>query len=64
MSDVCMNEIDNAVRHAAQSGETLFVATVAKRIAGLCGGSPQSIAKALTQAGIKAGVTMQFGRPE
>lgn len=64
MSDTCMGEIEKTIRHAAQSGETLFVALTAKAIAALCGGSPQQIAEELTQAGIRAGVTMQFGRPE
>ena len=64
MSENCMSEIDKAVNHAAQSGDTLFVALAAKAIAALCGGSPQQIAEELTQAGIRAGVTMQFGRAE
>ena len=63
MSENCITEIEKAVLHAAQSGETLFVALAAKSIAALCGGSAAQIAEALTQAGIRAGVTMQFGRP-
>ena len=64
MSETCIDAIENAVRHAAQSGETLFVALKARSIAALCGGSAHEIAEELTQAGIRAGVTMQFGRPD
>ena len=64
MSETCIREIDKAIRHASQTGETLFVALVAKGISALCGGSPQHIAEELTRAGIRAGVTMQFGRPD
>jgi hypothetical protein len=64
MSDLCSEEIDNTVHRAAQTGDILIVAVDAKRIAALCGGSPQKIAEALTQAGIRAGLTMQFGAPE
>lgn len=64
MPETCMNEIENAVRHAAQSGDILFVATTAKSIAALCGESAKLIAEELTRAGIHAGVTMQFGRPD
>ena len=63
MSETCISEIEKAVLHAAQSGEILFVAAKARAIAALCGGSAQQIAEELTQAGIRAGVTMQFGRP-
>ncbi|MBA3517672.1 MAG: hypothetical protein H0T75_08540 [Rhizobiales bacterium] len=61
MSELCTSEIDQAVAHAAHSGDTLLVAFVARAIASRCGGSPKLIAEELTQAGIKAGVTMQFG---
>jgi hypothetical protein len=64
MSDPCATAIESAVRRAAQSGDILIVAHAAKTIASVCGGSPSEIAKALTQAGIKAGLTMQFGTPE
>jgi hypothetical protein len=64
MSDPWTEEIENTVRRAAEMGEILIVAMDAKRIATLYGGSPQSIAEALTQAGIRAGVTMQFGAPD
>ena len=64
MSETCFSEIDKAIRHAAQTGDTLFVALVAKAISALCGGSPGQIAEELTRAGIRAGVTMQFGRPD
>jgi hypothetical protein len=64
MSDPCTNAIETAVRRAAQSGDILIVAHAAKTIASACGGSPSEIAEALTQAGIRAGVTMQFGAPE
>jgi hypothetical protein len=61
MSEMQQTEIDKAIEHAGRTGETLFVGMVARRIASACGGSPQAIAEELTQAGIKAGVTMQFG---
>jgi hypothetical protein len=64
MSDNCRSEIEKTVGYAAESGETLFVALAAKAIAAQCGGSPALIAEELTRAGIRAGVTMQFGRPE
>ena len=64
MSDPCTDEIENTVRRAAQMGEILIVAIDAKRIAALYGDSPQRIAEALTHAGIRAGITMQFGAPE
>lgn len=63
MSDPCTIEIAKAVRHAAETGHVLYVANVAKDIAERCGGSAKDIAEELTQAGIKAGVTMQFGSP-
>ncbi len=64
MPEICAGEIDNAVRKAASTGEILLVPFVAKAIAANCGGSPRLIAEALTQAGIRAGVTMQFGTPD
>lgn len=64
MSDPCIAEVERTIRHAAESGDILIVAMAAKTIAALCGGSPKPIAEALTQAGIRAGVTMQFGSPE
>ena len=60
MSDMQQIEIAKAVEHAGRTGEILFVGLVAKRIAAACGGSPKVIAEELTQAGIRAGVTMQF----
>ena len=64
MPDNYNGEIDKAIRHAAQSGEILLIAHVSKAIASRCGGSARLIAEALTQAGIRAGVTLQFGMPE
>jgi hypothetical protein len=64
MSDPWTEEIETTVRRAAEMGEILIVAIDAKRIAALYGGSLHSIAEALTQAGIRAGVTMQFGAAE
>ena len=64
MSDPWTEEIENTVRRAAERGDILIVAIDAKRIAALHGGSLQNIAEALTQAGIRAGITMQFGAPE
>jgi hypothetical protein len=64
LPDNCFEEIERAIQFAAMSGETLFVAHAAKTIADQCGGLADEIAEALTQAGIKAGVTMQFGKPE
>lgn len=64
MSDPCNEEIQKTIRRAAESGDILIVAMSAKTIATLCGGSPRLIAEALTQAGIRAGITMQFGSPE
>ena len=64
MPENCLSEIEKAVLHAARSGDILFVALAAKSIAALCGGSASQIAEALTQAGIRAGITMQFGRPD
>jgi hypothetical protein len=64
MSDTCATEIRKAIEDAARTGELLRVATAAKRIAGLCGASPKFVADGLTEAGIRAGLTMQFGTPE
>ena len=64
MSDTCHAEIEKAVRRSAETGEVLYVAIVAKAIAALCGASPKAIADQLTEAGIRAKVTMQFGVPE
>lgn len=61
MTELCTSEIDQAIAQAENSGDTLLVAFVAKAIASRCGGSPKAIAEELTLAGIKAGVTMQFG---
>jgi hypothetical protein len=63
MPEQCIKEVERTIASAAASGETLFVAVVAKNIAARCGGSAEQIAEALTEAGIKAGLTMQFGRP-
>jgi hypothetical protein len=59
MSDLCRQAIQQTIGQAAASGETLFVASVAKRIAIQHGASPKEIADQLTEAGIKAGLTMQ-----
>jgi hypothetical protein len=64
MSDTCHFEIQKAVENAARTGELLRVAPIAKRIAGLCEMSPRLVADQLTEAGIRAGLTMQFGAPE
>ena len=64
MSDHCMNEIQRAIENAAQTGELLRVAAVAKRIAGMCNAPPKLVAAHLTEAGIRAGLTMQFGSPD
>jgi len=64
MSNADSQEIARRIRQAAETGETLFVATAAKEIAGRSGGSPREIARHLTEAGIRAGLTMQFGTPE
>lgn len=61
MSELCLQEIEETVRAALANGDTILVAFAAKNIALKCGGSPEQIAEALTQAGIKAGATMQFG---
>lgn len=64
VSDLCREAIQQAIRHAAASGDTLFVASVAKTIAMRYGASPKEIAEQLTESGIRAGLTMQFGSPE
>lgn len=64
VSNLCRQAIQQAIGQAAASGETLFVASVAKTIAIEHGASPKEIADQLTEAGIKAGLTMQFGSPE
>ena len=64
VSDLCRQAIQQAIQQAAASGETLFVASVAKTIAIRHGGSPKEIADQLTEAGIKAGLTMRFGSPK
>ncbi len=64
MSDHCTTEIQRAVENAAQTGELLRVATVARRIAGMCNAQPKLVAHQLTEAGIRAGLTMQFGSPD
>lgn len=64
MSDLCRQAIAEAVMKAAASGDTLFVATVAKTIAMQAGASAKDVARELTEAGIRAGVTMQFGVPD
>ena len=63
MSELCASEIRKAVRQAAESGEILYVAMVAGRIAALCGAPAREIASQLTEAAVKAGVTLQFGAP-
>lgn len=64
MSETCSTEIQKTVENAARTGELLRVATAAKRIAGLCNIPPRLVADQLTEAGIRAGITMQFGMPE
>jgi hypothetical protein len=64
MTEHCTREIERTIQSAAASGEMLLVASVARAIAGRCGGSVEQIADALTNAGIKAGLTMQFGRTD
>ena len=64
MSENCNHEIQQVVENAARTGELLRVASVAKRIAHRCNASPKAIADLLTEAGIRAGLTMQFGAPE
>ena len=64
MSETCTIEIRKVVENAARTGELLRVGAAAKRIAALCGVPPKLIADQLTEAGIRAGITMQFSRPE
>ncbi len=64
MSETYSNEIRKVVENAAQTGELLSVASAAKRIARLCNASPKLVADQLTEAGIRAGLTMQFGSPD
>ena len=68
VSNLCPDAVNeavrDAVRKAAAAGETLFVASVAKTIAARHGASAREVADQLTRAGIQAGATMQFGRPE
>lgn len=64
MTEPCINEIERVIRSAAQSGEILVVTSAARSIAAQCGGSPKLIAEALTESGIRAGLTMQFGKVE
>ena len=64
MSDMPKTEIQRAVEHAGRTGETLFVGLIARRIAAGCGLPAKIIAEELTRAGIEAGVTMQFSKPE
>ena len=64
MSEACMKEVERAVSSAAQTGELLRVALKAKEIARQCGAPARLIADMLTEAGIRAGVTMQFGAPD
>jgi hypothetical protein len=64
MSDPCAIAIERAVRDAAAACAILDVATAAKRIAAECGGPARTIADRLTEAGIKAGVTLQLGTPD
>ena len=63
-SEAVSKAVHDAVRKAAASCETLFVASVAKTIAARHGASARDVDDRLTQAGIQAGATMQFGRPE
>jgi len=63
MPEQCIKEVERTIASATASGETLFVAVTARNIAARCGGPAEQIAEALTQAGIKAGLTMQFGGP-
>ena len=64
MSDPCRTEIEKAIREAAETGHVLYVSRVATDIAGRCVGVARTIATQLTEAGIKARVTMQFGMPK
>lgn len=64
MSDLCRQEIARTLRAAAESGDTLFVAIAAKEIASLSGTSAHEVATVLTEAAIKAGLTVQFGSPD
>ena len=64
MSESFTIEIRKVVENAAMTGELLRVAPVARRIAGLCDVPPKLVADQLTEAGIRAGLTMQFGSPE
>ena len=64
LSDLCRQAIQQAISQAAASGDTLFVASVVKTIAIQHGASAKEIADRLTEAGIRAGLTMQFGSPE
>ena len=64
LSEPCRQAIQQAISQAAASGDTLFVASVAKTIAVQHGASAKEIADQLTEAGIRAGLTMQFGSPE
>ncbi len=64
LSELCRQAIQQAISQAAASGDTLFVASVAKMIAIQHGASAKEIADQLTEAGIRAGLTMQFGSPE
>ena len=64
LSDLCRRAVPRAISQAAASGDTLFVASVAKTIAIQHGASPKEIANQLTEASITAGLTMQFGSPE
>ena len=64
MSEMFSIEIQKVVENAARTGELLRVAAAAKRIAGLCDAPPKLEAAQLTEAGIRAGITMQFGMPE
>jgi len=64
MSSMREIEIAKAIEQAGQTGETLFVGVVARRIASVCGEPAKVVAEELTRAGIQAGVTMQFGGAE
>ena len=63
MPEHCTDQIEQRVRHAAESGEILIVARAAREIASACGAPADAVAKQLTEAAVRAHVTLQFGRP-
>ena len=57
-------EIRNVVAASIRDRSLLRVPIEAKRIARLSGGCPQAIARHLADAGIRAGLDVEFGAPE